>query len=168
MLCFRYTEKCKQLLSTFKTASQVSSPPLDLPAFCAKYRLECPAAIHRIKMGVPATIEHGGDDSLAGKQSDAHVAMLATEAFITVLDSLKLDLTAADDLFPILSALLDKLNGVRSLGVDFVGKEKVREWLGKINGMRASDRLSEGDTRQLLFDIESSYLAFQNVLAKKS
>lgn len=37
-------------------------------------------------------------------------------------------------------------------------------WLSRLNNMQASDELSDSEVRQLLFDLESSYGAFNKIL----
>jgi ESCRT-I complex subunit VPS28 len=158
-----YTEKCKSLLATLRTAQAMTSIT-DLPLFCSRYRLDCPAALHRIKAGVPATIEHGGLGSDAKATSSESFVALATEAYITSMDALKMNMVAVDQLFPILNDLMDRLNRVPQLGPDFVGKAKTRGWLEKLAAMRASDELTQEEARQLLYELETTYIAFQSTL----
>lgn len=54
--------------------------------------------------------------------------------------------------------------GGNLLPPDFEGKVKVKEWIARLAKMRAADELTEQQTRQLLFDLESSYNAFMAVL----
>ena len=49
---------------------------------------------------------------------------------------------------------------------DFSGKVKMKKWISKLHKMPASRELDENDSRQLLFDLESSYndfMAFLNI-----
>ncbi len=46
-------------------------------------------------------------------------------------------------------------------------KLKPREWLMRLSKMRAHEELSEGDVRQMSFDLESSYNAFHKFLKEK-
>lgn len=84
--------------------------------------------------------------------------------FITIMDKLRLDIRAMDDLHPELRDLVDTMNRLSILPSDFEGKQKVAEWLATLNSMQASDELSESQIRQLLFDLESSYASFNKVL----
>ena len=55
---------------------------------------------------------------------------------------------------------------LRSLPGDFSGKVKMKNWISKLHQMPASRELDENDSRQLLFDLESSYndfMAFLNI-----
>ena len=43
---------------------------------------------------------------------------------------------------------------------------QVQEWVDKLSEMSASDELSESQVRQLLFDLETAYGAFNKFLHK--
>lgn len=73
-------------------------PPASLP----HYQMDHPAALHRIKVGVPATVEHSSE---AGPETGKWVAE-TTQSFITFMDALKLRLRAKDQLHPILQELV--------------------------------------------------------------
>lgn len=47
---------------------------------------------------------------------------------------------------------------------DFDGRAKVREWIGTLEGMTADETLSETEVRQMIFDLESAYNAFNRLL----
>lgn len=86
------------------------------------------------------------------------------QLFITIMDKLRLEIKAMDELHPDLRDLMDTMNRLSILPSDFEGKQKVSEWLGVLNSMQASDELSETQVRQLIFDLESSYNAFNKIL----
>ncbi|KAJ8928607.1 hypothetical protein NQ314_018819 [Rhamnusium bicolor] len=119
--------------------------------------LDCPAALERIKEDRPITIK---DDKGNTSKCIADIVSL----FITIMDKLRLDIRAMDDLHPELRDLVDTMNRLSILQSDFEGKQKVAEWLATLNSMQASDELSEAQVRQLLFDLESSYASFNKVL----
>ncbi|KAF7268037.1 vacuolar protein sorting 28 [Rhynchophorus ferrugineus] len=154
-----YTGACSKLLVQYKAAfRQVKGdefPSIDV--FVKKYRLDCPAALERIKEDRPITIK---DDKGNTSKCIADIVSL----FITIMDKLRLDIRAMDDLHPELRDLVDTMNRLSILPSDFEGKEKVGGWLATLNSMQASDELSESQVRQLLFDLESSYAAFNKVL----
>lgn len=56
------------------------------------------------------------------------------------------------------------MNRLTLLPQDFEGKLKIKEWLDKMSSMRASDELNDEQVRQLIFDMESSYNAFNKIL----
>ncbi|CAG9813471.1 unnamed protein product [Phaedon cochleariae] len=154
-----YTGACSKLLVQYKAAfRQVQSdefPAVD--AFVKKYRLDCPAALERIHEDRPITIK---DDKGNTSKCIADIVSL----FITIMDKLRLDIRAMDDLHPEVRDLVDTMNRLSILPSDFEGKQKVVEWLATLNSMQASDELSESQVRQLLFDLEGSYAAFNRVL----
>lgn len=84
------------------------------------------------------------------------------------MDKLRLEIRAMDDLHPELRDLVDTMNRLSILPGDFEGKQKVAQWLETLNSMQASDELSEAQVRQLLFDLESSYAAFNKILHNSS
>lgn len=90
------------------------------------------------------------------------------QLFITLMDKLRLEIRAMDELHPELSDLVDTMNRLSILPADFDGKQKVTEWLATLNSMQASDELSESQVRQLLFDLDSAYNAFNKVLHNTS
>lgn len=69
-----------------------------------------------------------------------------------------------DELHPELRDLVDTMNRLSIIPESFEGKIKVKSWLDTLNSMQASDELSEDQVRQLLFDLESAYSAFNNLL----
>ncbi|XP_066141767.1 vacuolar protein sorting-associated protein 28 homolog [Euwallacea fornicatus] len=154
-----YTGACSKLLVQYKAAfRQVKGDEFStVDAFVKKFRLDCPAALERIKEDRPITIK---DDKGNTSKCIADIVSL----FITIMDKLRLDIRAMDDLHPEIRDLLDTMNRLSILPSDFEGKQKVSEWLSTLNSMQASDELSEAQVRQLLFDLESSYASFNKVL----
>ena len=102
--------------------------------------------------------------SPAGASNSAVAVAEAVQHFITAMDSLKLNMVAADQVYPPLADLLAALNRIPALPADFSGKVKARAWAARVHAMPASAELGEGDVRQLLFDLESAYNAFMLVL----
>lgn len=84
------------------------------------------------------------------------------------MDRLRLEIRAMDELHPEIRDLVDTMNRLSILPSDFEGKQKMGEWLNTLNAMQASDELSEAQVRQLLFDLESSYAAFNKILHNSS
>lgn len=154
-----YTAACSKYLVQFKVAfKQVQNdefPTVD--AFVKKFRLDCPAALERIKEDRPITIK---DDKGNTSKCIADIVSL----FITLMDKLRLEIKAMDQLHPELKDLDDTMNRLSIINEGFEGKEKVSNWLSTLNSMQASDELSDNQVRQLLFDLESSYAAFNNLL----
>lgn len=84
--------------------------------------------------------------------------------FITTMDKLRLDIRANDELQPDLRDLADTMARLSIVPADFEGKQKVDQWLKTLSLMQASDELDESQVRQLLFDLETSYNAFNRLL----
>ena len=62
---------------------------------------------------MPATIEHGkGEGSGSETGSSAVVVASTVQYFITAMDSLKLDMTATDEVYPLLSDIMQSLHKV--------------------------------------------------------
>nr|BAN20502.1 vacuolar protein sorting 28 [Riptortus pedestris] len=154
-----YTAACSKLLVQYKAAfKQVQSDEFPtIESFISKYKLDCTAALERIKEDRPITIK---DDKGNTSKCIADIVSL----FITIMDKLRLGIKAMDELHPDLRDLYDTMNQLSLLPSDFEGKAKVGEWLSQLDAMQASDELTDQQVRQLLFDLESSYNAFNKLL----
>ena len=104
---------------------------------------------------------HGG-----GKDDRLQSVIVAetVQAFITAMDALRLGQRAVDEIQPLVSDVTGSLVRVPQMPADFEGMQKMRLWLQKLHDMRAHDEIEEQESRQLLFDMESSYNAFHNFL----
>jgi ESCRT-I complex subunit VPS28 len=143
-----------KLLAQYKTCQSLLA--LNLEDFMSRYNLSCPAAVKRLELGVPATVEHATLSNLSPK----NIAE-AVQLFITLMDSLKLNYVAVDQLHPMLSDLVQSLNRIYQ---DKIHMNKLKEWLILLNKRKASDELDAEQVRQLLFDLESCYTNFQQTL----
>ena len=160
----QYETACTKLLAQFRTlCTALKGSVPDVTEFAREHNMECPAALNRlVSSGMPATIEHGkaGSTSGSGSGSSAVVVASTVQYFITAMDSLKLDMTATDEVYPLLSDIMQSLHKVSKLPPEFSGKVKLKHWLSLLHSMPASQRLSQEEVRQLLFDLESSYNDF--------
>ncbi|XP_041973155.1 vacuolar protein sorting-associated protein 28 homolog [Aricia agestis] len=156
-----YTAACSRLLVQYKVAfKQVQGDEFPtIESFVTKFRLDCPAALERIRENKPNLIK---DDKGNTNKYIAEIVSL----FITLMDKLRLEFRAMDMIQPELRDLRDTMDRLLMLPDDFEGKLKVQEWLDRLSAMSASDELSESQVRQLLFDLETSYGAFNKVLHK--
>ncbi|CAI2734138.1 unnamed protein product [Schistosoma spindalis] len=154
-----YTAACSKLLVQYKAAfKQVQGDEFaTVEDFMRKYKMDCPAALERIKEGRPITIK---DDKQNINKSIADTVSL----FITIMDKLRLDIRAVDEIHPDLRELYETLYRLSILPADFEGKDRVKAWLDKMDQMQASDELSEAEVRQMLFDLDSGYNAFNRTL----
>ncbi|XP_026316528.1 vacuolar protein sorting-associated protein 28 homolog [Hyposmocoma kahamanoa] len=156
-----YTAACSRLLVQYRVAfKQVQGDEFPtIEAFVSKFRLDCPAALERIRENKPNLIK---DDKGNTNKYIAEIVSL----FITLMDKLRLEFRAMDMIQPELRDLRDTMDRLLMLPEDFEGKLKVQEWLDKLSEMSASDELSEAQVRQLVFDLETSYGAFNKLLHK--
>ncbi|XP_024106935.2 vacuolar protein sorting-associated protein 28 homolog isoform X2 [Pongo abelii] len=84
--------------------------------------------------------------------------------FITVMDKLRLEIRAMDEIQPDLRELMETMHRMSHLPPDFEGRQTVSQWLQTLSGMSASDELDDSQVRQMLFDLESAYNAFNRFL----
>ncbi|CAL1286601.1 unnamed protein product [Larinioides sclopetarius] len=154
-----YTAACSKLLVQYKAAfKQVQGEEFpNVEVFMKKFRLDCPAAIERIKEDRPITIK---DDKGNTSKCIADIVSL----FITILDKLRLDIKSMDELQPDLRELHDTMCRLNLLPPDFEGKQKVHEWLQTMSQMAASDELTETQVRQFIFDLDSGFSSFNRLL----
>ncbi|VDP05128.1 unnamed protein product [Soboliphyme baturini] len=153
-----YTAACSKLLMQYKAASKLVQndfPQIEL--FMKNYKMNCPAALERIRENRPITIK---DDKGSTSKCIADIVSL----FITVMDKLKLEIRAVDEIHPDVRDLVDTMNRMSSLPSDFEGKSKVSSWLEKLDSMRAAEELTDEQARQMVFDVEFAYNAFNKFL----
>ncbi|CAK8691639.1 vacuolar protein sorting-associated protein 28 homolog [Clavelina lepadiformis] len=155
-----YTGACSRLLEQYKVAfRQVKSEVSSIDEFVKMYKLEdCHAALERIKEDRPITIP---DDKGNTSKCVADIVSL----FITVMDKLRLEIRAMDELHPDLKDLAESMTRMSTLPSDFEGRMKVTSWLVIFEGMAASDDLTDAQARQMLFDMDFAYNAFNRFLA---
>ena len=154
-----YSKRCERLIEQFKdteTALINSKKILNTETFIKEYNIDCPRAIERFRLGIPAP-------SGSSRAQNIIVAQI-TQAFITALDALKLDQRAVDEIHPHISDLMYSLKRVHGMKPEFIGIVKVSSWLSKLSSMKASDSINENDVRELIFDLETSYNAFHEFL----
>ena len=164
----QYSEQCRRLISQFKSTESalISSGAIkSATEFMQTHHISCPRATETlIKMGVPSTVIH----SIHDDSGTAYLSAQATQSFITLMDALRLEQRAVDDIKPLIISLCSALAKVPSLPANFEGSVKMTTWLQKLNQMRAVDEITEDDARQLLMELDSSYSAFVEVLASSS
>uniref|UniRef100_H9GCW7 Vacuolar protein sorting-associated protein 28 homolog n=1 Tax=Anolis carolinensis TaxID=28377 RepID=H9GCW7_ANOCA len=118
-----YTAACSRLLVQYKAAfKQVQGLEINsIDDFCRKFRLDCPLAMERIKEDRPITIK---DDKGNLNRCIADIVSL----FITVMDKLRLEIRAMDEIQPDLRELMETMNRMSHLPPDFEGRQKVNQW----------------------------------------
>lgn len=155
-----YEAQCEKLIAQFRMlwGSMKETVP-SIQSFMQQYHMQCPMALTRLQVGLPATIEHRARPG-EGAGGGARAVAETVQHFITAMDSLKLNLVAVDQICPILSDLMGSMSKIESLPPDFAPKGKVKAWYSKLYSQAASYELQEDEVRQLLFDLESSYNEF--------
>ncbi|KAG9091880.1 Vacuolar protein-sorting-associated protein 28 [Ceratobasidium sp. 370] len=113
--------------------------------FMRRYNMDHPAALHRVQVGVPATIEHSSDQS--GSAETAKWVAETTQSFITFMDALNLRLRAKDQLHPRLQELMTGYAKFKD-SARWEGRGKIVSWLITLNAMKASDEITEDQARQ--------------------
>jgi ESCRT-I complex subunit VPS28 len=131
--------------------------------------MECPRARERIKIGLPDTFHHPSDQrqqskgaESAGASANASLVITATENFITLSDALKIGLNEKDMLHPLLVEIITSVNKVTDK--EFENKPKIVQWLITLNQMKASEKISEEQSRQFHFDMQQAYNGFKDAL----
>lgn len=169
-----YAQQCDKLLSQWKLLKASAPADFRQEDFFREWNLEetCPSGIHRIRAGISATAEFRAGAAAATSSSSGSATSQtkqvaeAVQFFITVMDSLKLDMNAVDQLHPLLSDLVEAIGRCGSfLPPSYeTSARKVSAWFAKLNEMRATDTLSPEDVRQMLFDLDSAYSSFHKAL----
>jgi len=157
-----YKKNCLKLIAQFKAAQNLTRDIVpDIKKFMQDYRIDnCKAAWKRIEEGFQPDVLPKAD-----VPNTARVVAETVQFFITAMDSLKLNMTAVDQIHPLLTDLLESLCKIASLPNEWEGKIKIKNWLVQLNKMKASDELNEEQIRQMLFDLEGSYNAFHRSLS---
>ncbi|KAG8985965.1 Vacuolar protein-sorting-associated protein 28 [Tulasnella sp. JGI-2019a] len=142
----QYSPACTRLLGQYKTMLKlVGSDVPTLEEFMQKYNMDHPAALHRLKVGVPATVEHASEQG--GGETAKWVAE-TTQGFITFMDALKLRLRAKDQLHPLLQELMTGYSRFKA-SAEWQGRSKIVQWLITLNAMKASDEITDDQSRQV-------------------
>lgn len=156
-----YTAACSKLLTQYKAAFKQIDKEFGTPEqFLKKYRLECRAALDRIRDDRPITIK---DDK---GNTHACIAEIVS-TFITISDRLKLGMKSMDELLPDLRELHETMDRLTILPPSYEGSRRVKGWIDKMSTMSASDELDEGQIRQMTYDMETSLNEFNKILLEK-
>ncbi|KAK3935931.1 VPS28 protein-domain-containing protein [Diplogelasinospora grovesii] len=165
-----YTEICERSLKQYKSLvadETVAKAFVGLEEFKAEWDLEVPRATERIRVGMPSTAitaSSGAAPSSAPAAGGTSGALIleATQDFITFLDALRLGLLAKDQLHPLLTDVIQSVNKVTDR--DFENRGKIVQWLITLNQMKATEELSQEQSRELELDITNAYQGFKATL----
>jgi ESCRT-I complex subunit VPS28 len=168
----------KQLIDSNNV--KLSIPDLDnfLPCLVEKFHINCPLAVKRLQLGIPATIQHLTTkvESSSHPSNNTHGGSSATSSrlvaqitgnFITCMDAVKLNYNTKQQLHPLLSELVVNLNDLVEASpdhnsIDFKGKSKLVSWLIKLNN--ATESISEEECNTFLNDLDVAYKGFFTTL----
>lgn len=102
-------------------------------------QMDHPAALHRLKVGVPATVEHSSEAGVETGKWVAETTQVRSgssplkphpdclQSFITFMDALKLRLRAKDQLHPILQELMTGYARFKG-SKDWEGRSRLVGW----------------------------------------
>lgn len=153
-----YHQACLKLLEQSKAALGLVKQSFNgVDEFVKRYHMECPAALQRIRDGKPLAIHEEN-------RNESRLIADVVSMFLTLLDRLRLDIMANDQLQPDVKDLLDAMDKMRSLPKDFEGRKAVQRWLDVLKDMSASDELTADQARQMVFDVEGAYNDFNKFL----
>ncbi|CAL9732692.1 vacuolar protein sorting-associated protein 28 [Monosporozyma unispora] len=175
----QYTNSVNKLLAQYKTYlndEKVRERFKDLTTFVKKHNIVASSAVIRIERGIPITVEHVIDDdsdaysgnsgdksgSRKNKNVNGKNVAEATGNFITLIDALKLNYKAKDQLHPLMAELLLSINKVSRQ--DFEYRQKLVDWIVKINKMKVDEQLTDTEIRELIFDLDMAYKNFYTLL----
>ena len=179
---------------TYLNNAKVREEFKDLDSFVKRYNIVASNAVVRLERGIPMTVEHAIDDAendnfdndnntngnnkeTNGKDGDIRRNKVntsknkmfngksvaeATGNFITLIDALKLNYRAKDQLHPLMAELLLSINKVSRQ--DFEYRQKLVDWIVKINKMKADEQLTDSEIRELIFDLDIAYKNFYTLL----
>ncbi|KAI6241247.1 Vacuolar protein sorting-associated protein 28-like protein [Aphelenchoides fujianensis] len=151
-----YTAECSKLLVQYKVTLKLLRG-MNTEEFVQKYRINCPAALERIREDRPITVR---DDRGNVLKCIAEIV----ELFITFMDQLKLNIRSVDQLFPTLNDLYSAVNSMSTLPEDSDIKIKVKNWYDRLNGRSATEEISDEESRQMFLELEMAYNSFQRFL----
>lgn len=158
-----YTTECNKLISQFRLAEKAAiNETMTTETFMLKYQMDCPRAAERLlRMGVPEQMKTSNSENSAVTVAET------TQHFITTMDAVKLEQRAVDELQPLLSELMDALTRLPETPDDFEPNRIIKQWLQKLNSMRAVDEIDEDDARQLYHDLDAAYAEFTRYLKRR-
>ncbi|PVU88672.1 hypothetical protein BB560_006348 [Smittium megazygosporum] len=159
-----YFTTCTKLLGQFKTTSELLKNTVpDIEEFAKRYKLNCSAALSRIAAGVPNDYEKLSSKTSVPTLNPKFVAQVV-QSYITLMDSIKLNMVAVDELHPLLSDLIQYIDKLPQLPKEFTGRSVITDWLIVLNRMKASECLDDDQIRELSFDLEKTYNQFHRIL----
>jgi ESCRT-I complex subunit VPS28 len=158
-----YERECDKLIGQFRTLWSTLRVDGGLGGFARQYALDCPLGLKRLETGMSAVREHGAGP--APQDVRLFVAVHdVTSSLITARDALELGLVQVVDLKPQLEALYQHMLRVSALPPNFEGRDRVRQWISRMNMLAAADRLADDEIKALKLDLDSVSIQFRSLL----
>ena len=157
-----YDAEFRSLHHQYKLCADSIGPNfIGLDNFMKQYALEhCQSARALIQKG---------QSNYQGEEIDRSLPQRVFEIttnFIRPIDLLSLEITSVDEILPALQELSKALKNFPNLPADYQGITTVSKWETQMNGMKASDSLSEEEARQLKFELEGAMQRFNDIVLK--
>jgi ESCRT-I complex subunit VPS28 len=149
-----YKQEMFKLISHYKSAREATREYVtNISQFLLENQLgQGGAGFMRLEKGFPNIEKNHNPKTIAE----------AVQHFISLMDALRLNMVAVDQIQPLLSDLVEAVHKCALDGSFEPGK--IELWLKKFNAMSANDELDADAVRQLLFDLDQSYSAFHKAL----
>ncbi|CAF4919034.1 unnamed protein product, partial [Rotaria sp. Silwood1] len=136
-----YTKNCENLLAKFVAAFRaIESEFPRIEDFVRQYKLDCPAALLRIREGRPITVRD--DRGNMGK---------------AIAETVSLQTDVRD--------LLDVINRMNLIPSNYIGREKIPKWLNILEKMNAAEEITDDQARQFQMDLEICFSEFNRLLS---
>jgi len=148
-----YHKEMYKLITHYKISVEaLGHYNISLDEFLKQYDIEKLIGYQRLKKGFPAIQQQG---------NSAEIIAQTTQYYITLMDSLKLNLVAVDEIQPLVKDLTESLH---RCDLHEFKVQSIEHWLEHLNGLKASDELGTSEVRQLTYDVETSYSNFFQAL----
>jgi ESCRT-I complex subunit VPS28 len=156
-----YEAECQKLIAQFKVI-QNARKGQSVQSFILEQHVDCPLAVERLlHSGMVATRMYAAGDA----EKESLYVFEASQSFVTLMDALKLNMNAVDEVLPHLKELRTSLAQLQLPELD--GIPKIEEWLRNLSQRPAADELAEAEARQFSMDLDTAYSSFHHWLKDK-
>ena len=152
-----YRQEMFKLIAHYKSAREATKEHVpNMAQFLVDYQLGAGGAgFARLEQGFPSVEKKDNGKTIAE----------AVQHFISLMDALRLNMVAVDQVQPLLQDLVESIEKCSFLETS--GHAKLKAWLNRVSGMAANAELDPESVRQLLFDLDTSYASFHKALKWK-
>ena len=92
--------------------------------------------------------------------------MRITSSLMNTRDLIEMNMVAMENLAPAVRECYTSMQKYPKYPVNFKGVLKLEQWNGKLSEMKAIDKLTEDELKQLKFDIDNTYDEFSILISK--